>query len=411
MKKKTLAGHALSGLGTLLVLLALVPADAAEPSFQEALTGGKPQFNLRLRLENVHDDAFARTSSAPTFRARLGYETRSWHHATLLFEVDHLGLWGGEAYNSSRNGRVDRPLVTDPPATDLNQAALKISTKQDDLIVGRQRIVLDNQRFIGGSAWRQNEQTFDAATWRTRRVPRVVLTYSYLDNVNRVFGPDPGSPPPDLRTHGHILHGAIDLKAAGKISAFGQWLDVLNSPALAHQNVGALWTGSYPVGKRWKLPWSVSYVRQQDYGTNPTSYAAHYYQFELGLAREDVGLRAGVELLSGDATRSERRFQTPLATLHAFQGWADKFLTTPPQGIRDSYVAVTGRRWGFDSQLAWHDFRAEAVSRRYGSEWDVSVSRKLGANTELLLKAAQYDAAGFARDTRKLWLQVSTSFP
>ena len=30
-------------------------------------------------------------------------------------------------------------------------------------------------------------------------------------------------------------------------------------------------------------------------------------------------------------------FQTLLATLHKFQGWADKFLTTPPNGIRDLY--------------------------------------------------------------------------
>lgn len=400
----------LSTAAAALLLIAL-PCLGADASLSDALVGGKPQWNLRLRYEDVHDDALARDASAPTFRLRFGYETLKWQHASLLLEVDQLGVWAAESYNSTRNGKTDRPIVSDPPATDLNQAALKLSYAKNDFILGRQRLNLDNQRFIGGSAWRQNEQTFDAALWRLRAIPSVTITYAYLDNINRVFGPDAGTPPPDLRVRGHLLHALIDLKSAGKVAAFGHWLDIRNSPALSHENLGVLWTGSYAINSDWKLPWSASYVQQHDFGGNPTHYQADYYQLELGLARQDFSLRAGQENLGGDATRTERRFQTPLATLHAFQGWADKFLTTPPQGIRDSYIAATAHRWGVDGQLAWHDFRAAAVQRRYGSEWDVSLSRKLSPHAELLLKAASYNSAGFASDTRKLWLQLVMNYP
>jgi hypothetical protein len=39
-------------------------------------------------------------------------------------------------------------------------------------------------------------------------------------------------------------------------------------------------------------------------------------------------------------------FTTPLATLHKFQGWADKFLTTPVNGLADLYVNAGYTRKG-----------------------------------------------------------------
>ena len=46
----------------------------------------------------------------------------------------------------------------------------------------------------------------------------------------------------------------------------------------------------------------------------------------------------GYEVLGADDGAALTSFQTPLATLHKFQGWADKFLTTPPNGIREGAV-------------------------------------------------------------------------
>lgn len=389
------------------LLVGMTQVHAAESGLSQALTGGKTSLSLRLRFEHVTDEAFAREANAPTFRLRLGYTTQTWRHAAALLEVDHLGYWGGDAFNSTRNGRFDRPAIADPDATDLNQFALKVNTARNEWVLGRQRLALDNQRFVGAAGWRQNEQTFDAALWRTQLVPHLALSYVFIGNVNTVFGPDAGAPPPDLRLRGHVLQAGLDLHGAGKVSAFGHWFDVHTTPALSHRNLGLLWTGSTPLGPHWKLPWSASWARQYGYGRNPTAYAASYAQLELGVARDYLGLRAGVEILGGDATRANRMFQTPLASLHTYQGWADKFLTTPAQGLRDQYFVASARRWGWEAQLAWHAFSAEAVSRDYGKECDLSLSRKLSKRGELLLKAADYRADGLLRDTRKLWLQLS----
>lgn len=85
-------------------------------------------------------------------------------------------------------------------------------------------------------------------------------------------------------------------------------------------------------------------------------------------------------MLDGDAAgRAGRRFQTPLASLDAFQGWADKFLATPPSGIDDRYVVL------------------EAEPRR------------LSRRVELLGKYSDYSAHGFAADTTKAWVMVTAT--
>ena len=59
-----------------------------------------------------------------------------------------------------------------------------------------------------------------------------------------------------------------------------------------------------------------------------------------------LGFKAGYEVLEGAPTGG-LAFVTPLATLHKFQGWADKFLATPASGIEDAYIAVFGNALGF----------------------------------------------------------------
>ncbi len=66
------------------------------------------------------------------------------------------------------------------------------------LILGRQRIALDDQRFVGNVGWRQNEQTFDAVRVVSKSVPTLTVDATYLNQVNRVFGPDS----PQGRWHG-----------------------------------------------------------------------------------------------------------------------------------------------------------------------------------------------------------------
>ena len=79
-----------------------------------------------------------------------------------------------------------------------------------------------------------------------------------------------------------------------------------------------------------------------------------------------------------------------------------EFITIPTQASWD-WLGVSSRQaW----QLTWHDYRADHGSSRYGREWDASWSVPLAKGLSGMLKYADYRADSYARDTRKLWLQI-----
>ena len=121
----------------------------------------------------------------------------------------------------------------------------------------------------------------------------------------------------------------------------------------------------------------------------------------LGLAWESLG---------GDQNVAGAAFRTPLATLHAFQGWADKFLVTPRGGIDDIFVTVKYKvdKWNFTG--VYHDFSAESGSADYGSEIDFAAARSLGDRYGVLFKAAFYDADQHATDTSKFWIMLTANY-
>ena len=123
-------------------------------------------------------------------------------------------------------------------------------------------------------------------------------------------------------------------------------------------------------------------------------------------------MTAGYELLGSD---SGRAVQTPMATLHKFNGWADLFLTTPNGGLEDIYGGIAYKfdgvkaLPGLNAAVTYHRFSSDAGSVRFGDEWDASLGFKLG-RVGLLAKYADYSAKGFGVDTRKLWLQAEFAF-
>jgi hypothetical protein len=386
------------------------PAATAPDPIARAILGGHSSLALRLRYEGVDDDALAKGATAVTLRSHLGWQSAPLAGFTAALEVDDVRALVDD-YDATRGGDPTRPIVADPEGTEVNVAALAYAHGATSAALGRQRLVFDNQRFVGNVGWRQNEQTFDAIALRTKALPRAELAYAYVANVNRVYGPrDGGTQPANWHGGTHLLHATVNAGDAGTISLFAYLMEFDNAEAQSNATCGALWTGAVPLASGWKLPFALSYATQEDYGDNPVAYSADYWQLEAGVAYGPVAVKLGRESLGGDATRAGHVFRTPLATLHAFQGWADKFLTTPAQGIEDTYVGVTGRVAGVEWQASWHDFGAEAVSRDYGTELDLSASRKFAGRYEVLLKFADYRADGFAADTRKYWLQFGASF-
>jgi len=117
-------------------------------------------------------------------------------------------------------------------------------------------------------------------------------------------------------------------------------------------------------------------------------------------------------VLDGDGVKG---FTTPLATLHRFQGWADKFLATPVNGIEDLYLNAgyaskgVGPLETLGVTASWHEFESQRLSIDYGSELDLQLQGKFRRLTGTL-KYAHYDAhattPAAVRDTDKLWVQL-----
>ena len=125
------------------------------------VTDGKASVDFRYRYEFVDQEGFDKDAKASTLRSRLTLASAPLNGFSALLEADDVRSVGSDDYNSTDNGNTQYPVVADPEGTDLNQAWLKYAAENAAGTLGRQRILHDNQRFVGGVAWRQNEQTYD----------------------------------------------------------------------------------------------------------------------------------------------------------------------------------------------------------------------------------------------------------
>ena len=392
-----------------LTLAALLVSTAAHAETQPVT----PYADIRYRLELVDQDGLAEQAAASTLRVKAGVRTAEWHGFSAVVEGEAIVVVGETSYNDTLNGKTAYPVVADPSDVLLNQAYLRWRPMAElEMVGGRQAVNLDNQRWIGSVGWRQNDQTLDAVRVTARPAKGASVDYFYAWRVNRVFGPE--SPQGIWRdTEIHGVRAAYTIKNVGTLSAYGYWLDVPSSPASSNRTLGVRMAGELPVGGKASILYSAEYARQHDHGANPRSFGLDYWLFEPGVKAGPVTLKAGYERLEGNGTVG---LQTPLATLHAFNGWADKFLTTPASGLRDVYLDASykvpgqGALSGLVLRAAWHDYGSTTGGIAYGQEWNALASYPLGKRFTLTAKLAQYDAQTFATDTTKLWFQVEAKF-
>jgi hypothetical protein len=392
---------------TVLILGALLAplASAQEDSFENAIKNGTYKLNFRLRHEDVTQDNALRDASSDTLLTRLTLTSGKVHGLSGTLEVDNVSAIGSDHYDSfvldEYRGRYS--VIADPVGTEVNVAALGYELDAGNILsVGRQRIVHANQRFVGGVAWRQNEQTYDSFGYR-RRAGALEIDYSYLWNVNRIFnGSVPSVQATDFDSDSHIVLAKYT-QPWGSVSGFAYALDFANGAALSSLTYGA----SY-AGKLGPVTVNATVAQQSDYGNNPLSYDAGFLSADAAINAGPVKLLAGYEVLGSDDGRVA--FSTPLATLHLFQGWADMFLATPAAGIEDAYFTASGTVKGISWSASFHDYDSEEGGISYGKEWNVIANYSFNSMLSTQLKYASYDSASFAVDTDKLWLTLSLAF-
>jgi hypothetical protein len=389
--------HKLSKI-TALILLASASASATANSETKA----KASIDLNLRYEAVEQDNAKKDASALTLRTRLNYTSASYNGFSAALEVEDSRQLGVDDYNDTVGNNTEYSVIADPETTEIDQAFVQYKKDGITAKVGRQVLTLDNHRYVGHVGWRQDRQTFDAATVTYAALDNVKMSYSYINKRNRIFSNEK-----DFDSKDHLLNIAYKT-SYGKLTAYSYLLEVDEGTANSLDTFGVSFNG-----KKDKFSYSAEFATQ-DSESGGTDYSASYMAIQGGYSFDAVTVKLGAEVLGSDD--SMYGFSTPLATLHKFNGWADQFLGTPKEGLVDLYASVSGKAFGGGWTVTIHDYSADESTDTVddlGSEINAVYAKKFAKNYKAGLKYAAYSAGDSTAgkvDTDKVWLWVSAKF-
>ncbi len=392
----------------------VVPETEAS-AFSTFIKDTRPFLNGRLRYEWADIQGYE-DSHLVSLRNRFGIETGELMGFSFLAEGEHNWVLSpSDKYNAFPGTGSKRSLIADPDNIELNRLQLSYSGYDSNFVAGRQEILIDDHRFVGNVGWRQNEQTYDALFLQNQSVKDLKLTYGYIDRVNRIFGEQAPSPAlTRFESDSHIIHIEYAGWELGKIRGFGYLLDLGDDSGLASKSstntFGLEFQGTRDIsGSGLSCTYLFTAAYQENAASNPIDYHTGYYRAEVGLKNGQLNGGFGLELLNSDDGRAS--FQTPLATLHKFNGFADAFLSTPVDGLHDYYAWVgTVCPLKINHKLILHYFTTDEGGDALGWEIDYVAKRKITKNFSALLKLAFLDGQGGQGDISRISLEADYSF-
>lgn len=432
-------------------LVAALVASASAVSVQaddmEILSNGKLNIQIRPRYEMVDQDTKS-NANAITNRLTIGGGAdlfgTSWLSAyaegtnvSALNDNYHDGNNGAAGTIGSNGTSMTTATVADAEQTRITQAYIDAKFGKTLFRFGRQAINLDNQRFIGSVDWRQMPQTFDAYAIVDNSIENLSIVAAYITNVNRVFAntqSEVASRNADqLDTRTGVINVSYKVMPELKVTAYDYMIGggtgaegVANNNGVGSDTYGVALTGDIDAGA--KLSYRAEYAIQKDPTLENSGFSkgaidpdSDYMNFELNANISGILIGAQYESLGANDTTGGAAFSTPLATLHAHNGWADMFLGTPAAGLVDMNVMLgyTSKEFG-TAKVIYHEFESDEGSRDYGTEWDAIYTRAVPSVKGLngMLKYARYsadDAVALTAtqanvDTTKFWAMLTYNF-
>jgi hypothetical protein len=410
---------ALAGIYAVPALAADPPAAPPAPTtLMEAITMGKPLTNFPLRYEYVDQDGRQDNANAWTLRSLIGWQTAPFNNLSFAVQGINVAQFTNEFYDNSQTFQGERtpsnktqyPVVADPDDTDINQLFVDwTGIKNTKVRLGRQSVKLDNVRFIGNVEFRQVMQVFDGVAVENKSIPNTELYLAHFERVKQIS---------TLLRGGNmeILHGTYRFNPAESLTGYGYLQDMAHngqniqndySPYKitgtglsdnSSQTWGLRADGAHKINDDWKFLYTGEYAKQSDYQGGDSLIDAHYYNLGAGAGYGSWYLKLNQELLSSND--GNYAFQTPMGTNHLFQGWADVFLITPKQGIKDTYFTFGGKVMDIELKGEYHwldadeDFRTGAgtTGDKYGTELDLSAAYTYNKNWMGKLEYANYQA-------------------
>ncbi len=378
---------------------------------------------LRPRYERVDEDNTKANANAFTNRTVIGVNADLFGTSWLSGFVQMTDVHAlNNNYNSTDNGQAGSSVVADPGQTRLTQSYLDFKYNKTIFRAGRQIVNLDNLRFIGSVNWRQMPQSFNAYAVVDNSIDKLNLLAAYVTQVNTIKAGNSAGNSDSSPTKTILLHARYKMMDAVTLTGYGYLIGSI------HNTYGLALTGKSAFSDSIKYNYRAEYASQNDPALETQSQGkphvdANYFNLQLGLNMSGFLAGAQYELLSGsNGSDNKTAFSTPLATLHAHNGWADEFLKTPTQGLVDVNVMVGYKTKSLGVVKAvYHDFSSDKKSINYGTEFDLLYKKSIPnvKNLTGLVKAAFYrggdsvaqgNTAKLATDKKILWVMLDYKF-
>lgn len=331
-------------------------------------------------------------------------------HVSTAFKDDHSD---GERLN-------DQPLIPDPQGTEINQGFVSLKLEQAVIHLGRQRINFDNQRFIGGNGFWQNEQTFDAALGKLKISTNSNLTYTYIANVNRIYGDDAdkditGTDPygngvvwerpvalwGDHEHNSHLARLEWNEWDYTRLVGYAYRIDNQDMPLASNNTLGVSYNFNYKY-QRIKYRVQLEAAQQDRYEINADGL--DYYLLDLGLGVGAFEISTRYEILGANETAA---FITPLGSNHDFEGWSDEIGNTPDSGVRNASLGLLWRASPFRVETSYHFFKEDTGGADIGRELDLDFIYKPARKHSISLRLANFEPEDGSGSIRKVYLDYS----
>lgn len=348
------------------------------------LQNGKYSFQFRPRYEFAQQSGL-KPSHAFTIRTMLGLKSASVGGVSAYVQfINVAGLLN--EYNSLTNGKSEYTIIPDPQETGVNQFYLEYQFPLRSYIkVGRQEIVLNDSRFIGNVNFFQTPQSYDAVSINYNINKNINLYGAYIWQIKNILN--------NLeRSKSFALQTTYKPSRVFKLNLFGYLYGnqsptvvpgaaVCGLPGIRSCNnkiIGARMTGQAKINNNIAVKYRVTYAKQLPYDGGSRLINTYYLHGGAGIAYNSLMMSADYMLMGSNSTGTYG-FQTPLATKHLFNGWADVFLTTPPTGLKSTYVTLLDHVYGLSLMARYYHFDSAYHNISYGHEVDLSVIDKVSS--------------------------------
>ncbi|OYV07467.1 MAG: hypothetical protein CFE26_00840 [Verrucomicrobiales bacterium VVV1] len=386
---------------TTLLLLAASPAFAGAPITPAPLEAKAdpawitPTFDIRARYEMADIDGYD-VSHALTVRERIGFKTSAWNGLSFVAEgefsqalIDDYSSGPGKAVNTAGVDPFvkNNSFTFDPETNELNQLYVQYAAFDTVVKIGRQQIVYDKAAFIGDVIWRQNMQTYDAVSITNKSIDGLTLSYAYVDQVNRIFGSSASGIFQDAPGELHLLNASYTGIKGLTLGGYVYLMDFDERAAMKWNN------STYGLSAKGKLGDVELYgeAAYQDQAGDLNNKNAMYFHINATKTFGKQSLTVGIEQLDAG-------FQTPLSTVHAFNGFADatdvRRLDGTHGGLTDTYVThVTPIFWGIKWANSLHFFGDNTIGANLGFGADSVLTKKFDDHITAIIKIGYFDTS------------------